>query len=82
MGDLINHPDHYTSKGIEPIDYIEAHEMNFNCGNVIKYVTRAGEKVLPGETPEEAYIRDMKKAAWYCQREVERVENRRHLAKE
>ena len=37
--DKIN-PHHYNSKGIQPIDYIEANNMSFNEGNVIKYVTR------------------------------------------
>ena len=37
--DEINHPAHYND-GIECIDYIESHHMNFNRGNAIKYATR------------------------------------------
>ena len=41
--EMIDHPSHYNM-GIEAIDYIESHNMNFNIGNVIKYVTRAKHK--------------------------------------
>lgn len=58
---------HYQSGGIEPIDYITAHNMNFNCGNVIKYVTRAGKK--EGESP----LKDLKKARDYINFEIERI---------
>ena len=34
--EMVNHPIHYNM-GIEAIDYIESHNMNFNIGNVIKY---------------------------------------------
>ncbi len=60
----INHPDHYCH-GIKAIDYIESHNMNFNLGNVIKYVTRAGLK-------SENAIEDLQKAKWYIEREIER----------
>lgn len=40
----IDHPDYYNKGGIEAIAYIDAHELNFCLGNVIKYVTRAGHK--------------------------------------
>ena len=58
---------HYQSGGIEPIDYITAHNMNFNCGNVVKYITRAGKK--EGESP----LKDLKKARDYINFEIERV---------
>lgn len=59
-------PCHYDSK-IQPIDFIEAHGLNFSRGNVVKYVTRAGKK--EGE-PE---LRDLEKARWYIEREIERA---------
>ena len=37
----INHPSYYSGK-IEVIDYIEDHQMNFNRGNAVKYISRAG----------------------------------------
>lgn len=82
MSDMINHPTHYTKEGIEPIDYIESHNFNFNLGNAVKYITRAGEKVLFGETKLDATIRDLQKAEWYCRREWQRLEKSRHLADE
>ena len=63
--EMINHPQHYN-QGIEAIDYIESHKMNFNIGNVIKYVTRAKHKGTE--------LEDLKKSLWYLQREIERLE--------
>ena len=60
--DMVNHPLHYSAHGIEPIDYIESHNLNFNLGNVIKYVSRAPYK--------EAELQDLKKAKWYLEREI------------
>ena len=65
--EMVNHPSHYN-KGIETIEYIESWSMNFNTGNVIKYVTRAGYK--------NNQLEDMKKAMWYLQREIDRLENK------
>lgn len=62
--DMINHPQHYSAHGIEPIDYIESHNFNFNLGNVIKYVSRAPFKGTEAE--------DLKKAKWYLEREIEK----------
>jgi hypothetical protein len=60
--DLVNHPEHYTSGGIETIDFIEAKDLNYRLGNVIKYVSRAEKKGDP--------LRDLRKALWYLQREI------------
>ena len=63
--EMVNHPLHYN-QGIEAIDYIESHKMNFNIGNVIKYITRAKHKGTE--------LQDLKKALWYLNREIERLE--------
>ena len=63
--EMINHPSHYN-QGIEAIDYIESHKMNFCIGNVIKYITRAKHKGTE--------LQDLKKASWYLNREIERLE--------
>lgn len=61
----VNHPAHYNQiPGIECIDVVE--HFNFNIGNVIKYAWRAGLK--------SDAVEDLKKALWYCQREIERIE--------
>ena len=57
-------PDYYKAKGVETIDVIEAFELNFNLGNVIKYVLRAGKK--DGEEKE----KDLNKACFYLNREI------------
>lgn len=74
MSDVINHPEHYTSGNIEVIDYIEDKEFNFNLGNVIKYVSRAGLKKSVGKSAEDKALEDLRKAQFYIQREIERRE--------
>lgn len=64
--DVIEHPTHYT-QGIECMDYIESHKLNYARGNIIKYVTRAGLKDASKE------VEDLEKARWYLDREIERV---------
>lgn len=61
----IDHPEYYKSGNHEAIDYIEAHNLNFNLGNVIKYVTRAGRKSAD-------LVTDLEKAEWYLKREITR----------
>ncbi len=65
MNDIVNHPQHYNShpSGVECIQVVE--HMNFNRGNAVKYIWRAGDK---GNE-----IEDLKKAAWYINREIERL---------
>ena len=62
--DMVNHPNHYN-QGIEVIDFIESHKMDFNEGNVIKYVTRYKHK---------NGIEDLKKARWYLDRLIQSIE--------
>lgn len=68
MTDYVNHPPHYTShpSGVECIDVVE--HMNFNLGNAIKYIWRAG---LKGDARE-----DLQKARFYINREIMRLEAR------
>lgn len=61
-------PDYYKSNGVETIDVIESFDLNFNLGNVIKYVLRAGKK--EGEEKE----KDLNKAMFYLKREVSKDE--------
>lgn len=65
MADAVNHPPHYTAhpSGVECITITE--HMNFNLGNALKYVWRAGQK---GDA-----IEDLQKASWYIAREIERL---------
>lgn len=61
--DMVNHPQHYQH-GIEPIEFIESHNLNFNLGNAVKYIARAPYK---GKE-----LEDLKKAKWYLEREIKR----------
>lgn len=67
--DNINHPSHYNTGKIEVIDYIEDQDLNFHLGNVIKYISRAGKK---GDT-----LEDLKKAQWYLNRYIKKLENKK-----
>ena len=70
MADLINHPQHYTLGKIEVIDFIEDKGLNFNLGNVVKYVARAGHKKSSGKSMDAKALEDLKKAQWYLNREI------------
>jgi len=63
--DPVNHPAHYLQhpSGVECIQ-ITRH-FNFNIGNAIKYLWRAG---LKG-----AKLEDLQKAAWYINDEIVRL---------
>lgn len=69
--DMVNCPPHYRLLKPEPIDVIESWGVNFHIGQVIKYVARAGKKD-PAK-----HVEDLKKAAWYLEREIARVERKR-----
>lgn len=63
--DMVNHPPHYKAGGIETIDFIEAKDLNYRLGNVIKYVSRAGKKL--DSNP----VQDLEKALFYLKREID-----------
>ena len=61
----VDHPDHYLkSSGHEVIDVIEAWDLDFNLGNAIKYIARAGKKD-PNKIKE-----DLTKAVWYINHKI------------
>jgi non-ribosomal peptide synthetase component E (peptide arylation enzyme) len=66
--DAINHPSYYTDGKIEVSDFIADKDLNFFRGNVVKYICRAGKKNSSKE------IEDLKKAEWYLNREIDRLE--------
>jgi hypothetical protein len=65
--EMVNHPNHYNNNpsGIECIDVIR--HMNFNVGNAVKYLWRAGVK------DDKTHIEDLEKASWYIQDEIKRI---------
>ena len=66
----VSHPAHYggADNPYEAIKVIEAWGLGFNLGNVVKYISRAGKK---GDR-----LEDLKKAAWYLQREIGSIEKK------
>ena len=64
--DTVDRPAHYTQHpaGIECIQVVE--HLGFNVGNAIKYLWRQGLK--------NDRLEDLRKAAWYINREILRVE--------
>lgn len=54
---------HYENgKGYDVIDFAADYGLNFNRGNVLKYITRAGRK--------DDEVKDLEKAMDYLQREI------------
>ena len=74
--DQVNHPKHYTSdpSGIECID-ITRHR-NFNIGNAIKYLWRAGLKEDKDRKLIDKQVEDLNKAVWYLVDEIHRLGGR------
>lgn len=59
-------PSHYQGT-TQPIDLINAQNLNFNLGNVVKYVCRAGKK------QGESNLKDLEKAKDYINYEINRL---------
>lgn len=84
MENNIDSPRHYNShpSGVECITITE--HMTFNVGNAIKYLWRAGLKMDPisqagafeiAQRAQEKHLEDLKKARWYIDREIERIQS-------
>ena len=71
--DNVNHPPHYNShpSGIECIEIARHH--NFNIGNTIKYLWRAGLKSEEGMEDTDKQVEDLNKAIWYIKDEIKRI---------
>ena len=67
--DIISHPAHYCHGKYEPKDVIRDWGLNFNLGNVVKYISRAGYK--------DDIVQDLKKARQYLDFEIEALEAER-----
>ena len=74
--DRVYHPSHYTWLkelcGIEVID-ITRH-MDFDLGNAIKYILRAGHKTEEGMTDSEKLVEDLKKARFYLDDKIKMLQ--------
>lgn len=69
MKEKVNHPDHYNSGQYEVIDVIDDAGLGegFCLGNALKYILRAKHK--------ENYLEDLKKAKWYLEYLIKRIED-------
>ena len=63
--DMVNHPPHYARLKPEPIDVIEAWQLDYFRGNALKYIARAGHK--------DDEVQDLEKAVWYLQRRIKQL---------
>ena len=65
--DVVNNPSHYAEgREFETIDVIEDWGLGYHLGNAVKYISRAGRK--------QNTIEDLRKAVWYVNREIDRLE--------
>ena len=78
--DPVNHPPHYNwlkdKCGVEVIDI--ARHLDFDLGNAIKYILRAGKKPITSEeniNNNKAAIQDLNKAIWYINDKIKMLEN-------
>lgn len=71
--EMVDHPAHYggADDPFEVIKIIDHYQLGFSLGNAVKYILRAGKK--EGAPT----IEDLRKAAWYLNHEIERLEKRR-----
>ena len=74
--DNVNHPSHYSwlkdKCGIEVID-ITRH-LDFDLGNAVKYILRAGKKQDASLNGIEKTVEDLKKAIWYINDKIKQLE--------
>ena len=67
---MIKSPSHYTRGSIEVWDFIRDQELSYHLGNAVKYICRAGHKPIDGQSLQDAYIVDLKKAIEYLENEL------------
>lgn len=65
--DMVNSPPHYTRLTPQPIDVIEAWNLDFHLAQVLKYIARAGKKDAAKERE------DLEKAAFYLNRRINQL---------
>ena len=61
--DIVVNPAHYTQdRKFEPVDVIEDWDLDYQMGNALKYISRAGRKG--------SLIADLQKAIFYLERRI------------
>lgn len=69
--DQIHHPEHYCFGKYEPVKVIQDWKLSFCCGNVLKYIARAGRK------DGNSRLQDLLKAKEYIEFEIEWIKTNR-----
>lgn len=80
-GDPVNHPKHYNKGKIEVADFIADQDLNFDRGNAVKYICRAGDKLDLTMPLEQKEIQDLEKAIWYIKHEIKMIKERNGLSR-
>lgn len=71
----VNHPNHYAQgRKYEPIEVIKDWDLNFNLGNTVKYISRAGRK--------EDMLEDLEKALFYLNHEINYIKEMKDKLRE
>lgn len=71
--EMVDHPQHYNMGKYEVIDVLEDWELEPHEFNVVKYIARAHHK--------DNRIQDLKKAQWYLERKIKKLEKESAHAK-
>ncbi len=68
MSETVNHPPHYGGDTTyEAVKVIEAWQLGFHLGNVLKYIRRAQHK--------DNLLQNLQKARWYLDREIANLQS-------
>lgn len=68
FAEAVEHPSHYGGDTTyETIKVVQAWGLGFELGTVLKHISRAGKK------DNEPYLKDLEKARFYLQAEIDRV---------
>jgi hypothetical protein len=66
--DEVHRPVGYCSGKIQPVEYIDANNLGYYEGNIVKYITRWEKKGTP--------VKDLEKAAWYLNHLIKLAKDR------
>lgn len=70
--EAVEHPSHYGGDTTyEVIKVLDAWGLGFSLGNAVKYIARAGRK------PTADNLEDLRKAKWYLEHQIARIEESR-----
>lgn len=74
--ETITTPNYYAQYAVEPIEFIMKNDMDFWRGNIIKYASRAGQKVYDGMDAKQSEVTDLHKVMRYAEMRINQLQNR------